>query len=143
MPGPQCRLPPGVQHWGLPSVLASCEATWGGLHSEGTGSPRFICPPRVGIPGGETWGARLPALSPPAPGQVEHMTRHLEDSERAMQERVQRLEAARLSLEEVSWVPGSGGWVCLEGVPGQGPRMVAAVTVCGVGAEPGEGRGTQ
>ncbi|OWK14368.1 LRRC45 [Cervus elaphus hippelaphus] len=35
-----------------------------------------------------------------APGQVEHMTRHLEDSERAMQERVQRLEAARLSLEE-------------------------------------------
>lgn len=44
-----------------------------------------------------------------APGQVEHMTRHLEDSERAMQERVQRLEAARLSLEEVSWVPGLGG----------------------------------
>lgn len=37
------------------------------------------------------------------------MTRHLEDSERAMQERVQRLEAARLSLEEVSWVPGLGG----------------------------------
>ncbi|DAA18303.1 TPA: leucine rich repeat containing 45 [Bos taurus] len=32
--------------------------------------------------------------------EVEHMTRHLEDSERAMQERVQRLEAARLSLEE-------------------------------------------
>lgn len=28
------------------------------------------------------------------------MTRHLEESERAMQERVQRLEAARLSLEE-------------------------------------------
>lgn len=71
------------------------------------------------------------------------MTRHLEDSERAMQERVQRLEAARLSLEEVSWVAGSGGWVWLEGVPGQGPRTGAAVTVCGVGAEPGEGRGTQ
>ncbi|EQB76939.1 leucine-rich repeat-containing protein 45 [Camelus ferus] len=35
--------------------------------------------------------------------EVEHMTRHLEESERAMQERVQRLEAARLSLEEVSW----------------------------------------
>uniref|UniRef100_A0A8C6FZH4 Leucine rich repeat containing 45 n=1 Tax=Moschus moschiferus TaxID=68415 RepID=A0A8C6FZH4_MOSMO len=32
--------------------------------------------------------------------EVEHMTRHLEDSERASQERVQRLEAARLSLEE-------------------------------------------
>uniref|UniRef100_A0A2K5WSK1 Leucine-rich repeat-containing protein 45 n=1 Tax=Macaca fascicularis TaxID=9541 RepID=A0A2K5WSK1_MACFA len=32
--------------------------------------------------------------------EVEHMTRHLEESERAMQERVQRLEAARLSLEE-------------------------------------------
>ncbi|XP_061248505.1 leucine-rich repeat-containing protein 45 [Bos javanicus] len=32
--------------------------------------------------------------------EVGHMTRHLEDSERAMQERVQRLEAARLSLEE-------------------------------------------
>lgn len=30
------------------------------------------------------------------------MTRHLEETERAMQERVQRLEAARLSLEEVS-----------------------------------------
>lgn len=29
------------------------------------------------------------------------MTRHLEESERAMQERVQRLEALRLSLEEV------------------------------------------
>lgn len=68
------------------------------------------------------------------------MTRHLEESERAMQERVQRLEAARLSLEEVSWVPGSGGRVWLEGVPWQGLRTV---TVCGVGAEPGEGRGTQ
>ncbi|XP_026936859.1 leucine-rich repeat-containing protein 45 isoform X4 [Sagmatias obliquidens] len=32
--------------------------------------------------------------------EVEHMTRHLEESERAMQERVQRLEAVRLSLEE-------------------------------------------
>uniref|UniRef100_A0A452UP37 Leucine rich repeat containing 45 n=1 Tax=Ursus maritimus TaxID=29073 RepID=A0A452UP37_URSMA len=32
--------------------------------------------------------------------EVEHMTRHLEESERAMQERVQRLEASRLSLEE-------------------------------------------
>lgn len=29
------------------------------------------------------------------------MTRHLEESERAMQERIQRLEALRLSLEEV------------------------------------------
>ncbi|XP_051038257.1 leucine-rich repeat-containing protein 45 isoform X2 [Phodopus roborovskii] len=32
--------------------------------------------------------------------EVDHMTRHLEDSERTMQERVQRLEALRLSLEE-------------------------------------------
>lgn len=32
--------------------------------------------------------------------EVEHMTRHLEETERAMQERAQRLEAARLSLEE-------------------------------------------
>lgn len=32
--------------------------------------------------------------------EVEHMARHLEESERALQERVQRLEAARLSLEE-------------------------------------------
>ncbi|XP_058417900.1 leucine-rich repeat-containing protein 45 isoform X2 [Diceros bicornis minor] len=32
--------------------------------------------------------------------EVEHMTRHLEESERAMQERVQRLEATRRSLEE-------------------------------------------
>lgn len=41
--------------------------------------------------------------------EVEHMTRHLEESERAMQERVQRLEASRLSLEEVSmrWLGAS------------------------------------
>ncbi|XP_039082353.1 leucine-rich repeat-containing protein 45 isoform X2 [Hyaena hyaena] len=32
--------------------------------------------------------------------EVEHMSRHLEESERAMQERVQRLETSRLSLEE-------------------------------------------
>ncbi|KAM7334727.1 hypothetical protein ACRRTK_008047 [Alexandromys fortis] len=32
--------------------------------------------------------------------EVNHMTRHLEESERAMQERIQRLEAMRLSLEE-------------------------------------------
>ncbi|XP_019517468.1 PREDICTED: leucine-rich repeat-containing protein 45 isoform X4 [Hipposideros armiger] len=32
--------------------------------------------------------------------EVEHMTRHLEETERAMQERAQRLEAARLSLEK-------------------------------------------
>ncbi|XP_058140911.1 leucine-rich repeat-containing protein 45 [Dasypus novemcinctus] len=32
--------------------------------------------------------------------EVEHMTRHVEESERAAQERVQRLEAVRLSLEE-------------------------------------------
>lgn len=32
--------------------------------------------------------------------EVEHMARHLDESERALQERVQRLEAARLSLEE-------------------------------------------
>lgn len=32
--------------------------------------------------------------------EVEHMTRHLEETERAMQERAQRLEAVRLSLEE-------------------------------------------
>uniref|UniRef100_A0A8C5JYX2 Leucine rich repeat containing 45 n=1 Tax=Jaculus jaculus TaxID=51337 RepID=A0A8C5JYX2_JACJA len=32
--------------------------------------------------------------------EVDHMTRHLEESEKAMQERVQRLEALRLSLEE-------------------------------------------
>nr|KAF6286840.1 leucine rich repeat containing 45 [Pipistrellus kuhlii] len=32
--------------------------------------------------------------------EAEHMARHLEESQRALQERVQRLEAARLSLEE-------------------------------------------
>ncbi|XP_055971700.1 leucine-rich repeat-containing protein 45 isoform X2 [Sorex fumeus] len=32
--------------------------------------------------------------------EVQHMTRHLEESERALQGRVQRLEAARLALEE-------------------------------------------
>jgi hypothetical protein len=66
------------------------------------------------------------------------MTRHLEDSERAMQERVQRLEALRLSLEEVrpfglglssspvmseGWqplvFPASGPW-------GKGPFLVSA-----------------
>lgn len=36
------------------------------------------------------------------------MTRHLEESERTMQERVQRLEALRLSLEEVR---PHGPWV--------------------------------
>uniref|UniRef100_A0A8C9Q812 Leucine rich repeat containing 45 n=1 Tax=Spermophilus dauricus TaxID=99837 RepID=A0A8C9Q812_SPEDA len=47
----------------------------------------------------------LPTLtSDSTPGQVEHMTRHLEESERAMQERLQRLEALRLSLEELSRV---------------------------------------
>lgn len=40
------------------------------------------------------------------------MTRHLEESERAMQERLQRLEAARLSLEEVSACGLAGYPVC-------------------------------
>lgn len=35
-------------------------------------------------------------------GQVECITRQLEESQKAMQERVHRLEALRLSLEEVS-----------------------------------------
>lgn len=74
------------------------------------------------------------------------MTRHLEESEKAMQDRVQRLEAVRLSLEEVSWAPGPAlplsGWVWPAGVSGQGqdrPRWL----VCGAGAEPGEGGGTE
>ncbi|XP_044600678.1 leucine-rich repeat-containing protein 45 isoform X3 [Equus asinus] len=95
-----CSMPPGVWCWDVPSIVPSCEATWGSQFLEGTGSPRFTC-----LPG---WGshrekAEEPACQPlprPTPGQVEHMTRHLEESEKAMQERVQRLEAARLSLEE-------------------------------------------
>lgn len=47
----------------------------------------------------------------PAPGQVEHMTRHLEETEKAMQERVQKLEVARLSLEEVSAHHAGHSWV--------------------------------
>lgn len=46
------------------------------------------------------------------------MTRHLEDGERAMQERVQRLEA--VASPSGGKLGGSGGWVWLEGVPGQG-----------------------
>ena len=102
-----CSVPPGVQHWDVPPILTSCEATWGSPHLEVTGSPRFTCPPGWGSYEGK---AGEPACQPcphPTPGQVEHMTRHLEESERAMQERVQRLEAVRLSLEEVSWAPGS------------------------------------
>lgn len=53
-------------------------------------------------PTGQRAGSQPNSPIPPAPGQVEHMARHLEESERALQERVQRLEAARLSLEEVS-----------------------------------------
>lgn len=55
------------------------------------------------------------------------MTRHLEESERAMQERIQRLEALRLSLEEVRphepWVECrvtvmvSGPWVTPKSQP--------------------------
>ncbi|KAG9473589.1 hypothetical protein GDO78_004077 [Eleutherodactylus coqui] len=33
--------------------------------------------------------------------EVEHMTRHMEDNEKVMQERMQRLEATKLGLEEV------------------------------------------
>lgn len=75
---------------------------------EGTGSPRFACLPESGSHGGKPGELARQPRPHPAPGQVEHMTRHLEESERAMQERVQRLEAVRLSLEEVSpcgWVP--------------------------------------
>ncbi|CAO2646426.1 Leucine-rich repeat-containing protein 45 [Lemmus lemmus] len=55
---------------------------------------------RVGIPWDEGRRACVCWPSPPSFGQVNHMTRHLEESERAMQERIQRLEALRLSLEE-------------------------------------------
>lgn len=33
--------------------------------------------------------------------QVDHLTQHMEASERSMQDRVQRLEAIRIALEEV------------------------------------------
>lgn len=33
--------------------------------------------------------------------QVEHMNRHLEESERALQERIFKLEGQRIQLEEV------------------------------------------
>lgn len=41
-------------------------------------------------------------LSVPFALQVGHMKHHLETSERALQERIQRLEGVRLGLEEVS-----------------------------------------
>lgn len=76
---------------------------------------------------GEGWGACVCWPSPPSFGQVNHMTRHLEESERAMQERIQRLEALRLSLEEVRphepWVECrvtvmvSGPWVTPKSQP--------------------------
>ncbi|XP_077611819.1 leucine-rich repeat-containing protein 45 isoform X1 [Crocuta crocuta] len=69
--------------------------------------PKICLPPGVGREaslhggGGVPRGAGpSPAPALPIPGQVEHMSRHLEESERAMQERVQRLETSRLSLEE-------------------------------------------
>lgn len=63
--------------------------------------PEIHLLPRVRVPRGKA-GSQPDRPVPPAPRQVEHMARHLEESERALQERVQRLEAARLSLEEVS-----------------------------------------
>lgn len=107
--------------------------------------PKIHLPPGWGSHEGKPgWDQKLPALSLPRTWAGRAHDSPPEDSERAMQERVQRLEAAPVPSKEVSWVAGSvGGWVWLEGVPRQGPRTGAAVTVCGVGAEPGEGRGTQ
>lgn len=76
-----------------------------GAHQDPQGRPLL---PRVGIPWGEGQGSWCWLALTPSFGQVDHMTRHLEESERAMQERVQRLEALRLSLEEVR---PHGPWV--------------------------------
>lgn len=79
---------PGVPAWAVPLCLAPTSTLWGPF-------PRDVCLPGQGLRG---------VAGEPAPHswQVEHMTRHLEESERAMQERLQRLEALKLSLEEVS-----------------------------------------
>lgn len=47
----------------------------------------------------------------PAAVQVDHLTQHMEASERSMQDRVQRLEAIRIALEEVRvGALGAFGW---------------------------------
>lgn len=44
--------------------------------------------------------------------QVDHLTQHMEASERSMQDRVQRLEAIRIALEEVrAGALGAFRWV--------------------------------
>lgn len=174
LPQPQAPDPGPQLHWGcgagcrvLPAIrpvaLGRAREATCGSPLEGTGSPRFACLPESGSHSGK---ARELARQPrphPTPGQVEHMTRHLEESERAMQERVQRLEAVRLSLEEVS-PRGLGapatvspppvstrsqrGLVRCVGALGRRPAgrpgsQAQQAAVLGAGAEPGEGGGAQ
>lgn len=69
--------------------------------------------------------------------EVEHMTRHLEESERTMQERVQRLEASRLSLEEVSMC-----WLGARPGPSLGHPFCGLRTPLGPPTKSPEARGT-
>lgn len=50
--------------------------------------------------------------------QVDHMTQHMEASERSLQDRVQRLEAIRIALEEVRM--GALGALECSGSAGEG-----------------------
>ncbi|XP_019359323.1 PREDICTED: leucine-rich repeat-containing protein 45 isoform X3 [Gavialis gangeticus] len=81
--------------------------------------------------------------------EVDHMTQHMEASERSMQERIQRLEAVRIGLEETGAEsgqsrsacgtrPGRGG-VDQSPEPGQAGRG-EAVTSCpqGAGGDPAQ-----
>lgn len=65
------------------------------------------------------------------------MTRHLEESERTMQERVQRLEASRLSLEEVSMC-----WLGARPGPSLGHPFCGLRTPLGPPTKSPEARGT-
>lgn len=59
--------------------------------------------------------------------QVDHMTQHMETSERSMQDRIQRLEAIRIALEEVRMDA-----LVVLGCLGSGGRRKLPGELCGV-----------
>ena len=59
--------------------------------------------------------------------QVDHMTQHMDASERSMQDRIQRLEAIRIALEEVR-MDAPGVLEC----SGSGGRRRLPGELCGV-----------
>lgn len=81
---------------------------------------------RAAVPAdGSAFLARAEVVS--AALQVDHMTQHMETSERSMQYRIQRLETIRMALEEVR----TGAPVAL-GCLGSGGRRKLPGELCGV-----------